>query len=324
MATLAALASRSPPAGAGLSDIYERYEKALAGHLSRPEEATLAEAYELGREALGAGYGVVDLITLHQAALMSVLTGGRLIGSAQGSAAAAVGKFLLQAVSPFTALHINGRETISALRRLNQMLDGEAKRIANALHDDASQLLAAAYLELADIRHALPEPDRVRIDRLTATLDQAREQLRHLSHELRPPMLDQLGLQPAIKHLLEGFRVRNGLAVDLVFDSGGNRPGGAAELTLYRIVQEALTNVVRHSGSATAEVRIRIESARVEAEIVDHGRGMPADAGRDGLAGLGIESMRERANALNGSFAIASSSGKGTRISVSIPVGEQP
>src|SRR5690606_38506679 len=158
------------------------------------------------------------------------------------------GRFLIECLSPFEVLQLGNKEANAALRRLNQILEEEAKRIAHVLHDEAAQMLATVYLELSDLMREAPDTVGEHVKRITSHLDTVREQLRRLSHELRPPILDQLGLLPALQFLGDGYRKRTALDVT-VSGSVSGRFHPEIETAIYRAVQESLNNVVRHANA---------------------------------------------------------------------------
>jgi PAS domain S-box-containing protein len=208
------------------------------------------------------------------------------------------------------------KQAEQALRRVNERLEEEARRIAHALHDQAGQLLAAVYLAVAEIASELPNGSREKLQQLSLLLDQVTEQLRHLSHELRPIMLDDLGLVPAIEFLACGFSKRTGLAITIESSLDGRLPA-RIETTLYRIVQEALTNVSNHAQSRRVDIRIRQAAGRIRCTISDDGIGFDPTTSQPGLGLLGI---RERLAALGGTLSIATRPGRGTRLGMKIPL----
>jgi signal transduction histidine kinase len=148
-------------------------------------------------------------------------------------------------------------------------------------------------------------------------------QLRHLITDLRPASLDELGVQPALEALVERVGAVNGLEIDLHIDlahaSGrpAERHSPAVETTIYRIIQEALTNIAKHAGATRVEVGVAEANGVVTIQVSDDGRGFDPDARADGFGVLG---MRERAALVGGSLAIDSARGQGTRIRASVPV----
>ncbi len=198
----------------------------------------------------------------------------------------------------------------------------EAKRIAHQLHDEAGQITASIHLALAEIGGGLPAPDRERLQQVTASLDEIEERLRRLSHELRPTILDDLGLRPALEFLAEGFSARSGIAIRVEGTTKG-RVDPVIETAIYRVVQEALTNIARHSSAGDATIELMHENERLRCTIRDDGVGFdtklvrPGDGGHRGLGLLGI---RERLDALGGRMRIRSTPAAGTELSVAVPI----
>jgi PAS domain S-box-containing protein len=213
------------------------------------------------------------------------------------------------------------RRAEQALRGLNARLEDEARRIAHALHDEAGQLLASVHLAVASIANELPAPVRERLDTVTVLLDQVGEQLRHLSHELRPVILDDLGLVPALEFLAQGVSKRTGLAVAIDASLAGTVPP-SIQTALYRILQETLTNVSKHAHAKHVSVRLHHDVRTIQCSIGDDGIGFDLSAvcpNRE-RSGLGLIGIRERIAALGGTFSIASAPGRGTTLEMKIPL----
>jgi PAS domain S-box-containing protein len=206
-----------------------------------------------------------------------------------------------------------------ALRRLNQTLEDEAKRIAHALHDGAGQLLASVYIALEGIARDLPPSAGPRLKEVRTLLDQIEVQLRRLSHELRPTILDDLGLIPALEFLSEGVSKRTKLQVTVAGAPIG-RFAAPVEMALYRIVQEALNNATRHAQASRATVQLEQNGHLIRCLISDDGIGfdVPAVLSRKGRTGLGLIGIRERLNAIGGAYRIISAPGQGTTLQVEI------
>jgi PAS domain S-box-containing protein len=213
------------------------------------------------------------------------------------------------------------KQAEQALRRANEGLEEAIKRIAHALHDEAAQLLATVYLALGEIADELPPEQRDRLERISVPLDQATDQLRHLAHELRPVILDDLGLLPAFEFLAEGVSKRTGLAIT-VEGSLEERLAPVMETALYRILQEALTNVSKHARATQVSVRLHKEGQRITCTIRDDGIGfdMSAIAIQRGRPCLGLIGIRERLAALGGTLSITTGVGRGTTLDMGIPL----
>lgn len=447
MPSSSSVAGRDTERAQAPGTLLEAYTRALEAFMEDEEEAHLQQAYSLGRAALAAGLGVLDMASCHTQALARILAddprcAGRL---------AAAGQFLLESLSPFEITHrgyteaelerkaserryrelfenandivfsvdLTGRVTSvnraaeelsgysrdevreldltqvvapkylplvgemlartargeldrakfeieiltrdgravpievhtallydegrpvgvhgiarditerrrmeQALRQLTERREQEVRRIAHALHDEAGQLLGSVHLALMEFAQQMPPGTRERLAPVKRLLGEIEEELRRLSHELRPTILDDLGLRPALEYLAAGVGRRSGLAITVGGDIGCALPAAAA-IAVYRAVQEGLTNAVRHA-RATA-VRIQLEHAGDEfrCAVVDDGVGFDPEAVRppDARGGLGLLGIRERVGTLGGAVHIESRPGAGTVLRIAIPVGGAP
>ncbi len=306
-----------------IGSLEELYESALQDYLHNEDESQLSVAYEVGREAMRTGHSLVDLVDMHYQAWLQFLRGRKDVPPTLVDTAQASRKFFLQSASSFHVLQMGSRESIAAMRRLNELFEKEANRIAHDLHDDATQLLAVVYLELSMLRAEGSESIQTRVDRITQYLDETCEQLRRISHELRPPMLAQRGLFPALEYMVSGFRQRNGLLVTLETPKTALRLPADIESTLYRVVQEALRNTVRHAKATHAEVSIHVSGRNVTCLIRDDGIGFdPGKSDPPDDQGLGLIGIRERVGALQGSLSIHAAPAHGTELHIAIPLAE--
>jgi PAS domain S-box-containing protein len=211
--------------------------------------------------------------------------------------------------------------------RLMATQDEERRRIARDLHDSAGQNLSVLAMTLARIEdEAKRDPAK-----LSETVKDARELIEALSQEIRttsyllhPPMLDEFGLASALGLYLEGLQQRSGLSIELNIPSDFGRLAPEVELAIFRLVQECLTNIHRHSGSKTAVIRIIREPYKIYAEVQDHGKGMSperfAEVQSQGTGvGVGIRGMRERVRQAHGELTVDSNA-LGTTITAIFPV----
>ena len=217
--------------------------------------------------------------------------------------------------------HRGAREANSALRRVGERREEELSRIAHSIHDDVGQHMAFVHWALADAVRGVPESARGRFAAVTDRLRDVEERLRRLSHELRPTILDDLGLDAALATLASNVTDRSGLAVRVEAASIGRLPG-PIETVLYRTVQEALSNVVRHARATRALVRLEREPGEIRCTIRDNGVGFANSPGAAGRAprGLGLLGIRERVAHVGGSVKIRTEPGQGTEIFVPIPL----
>ncbi len=302
----------------------QHYAAALGRYLSGGGEAPLQEAYELGRRGLTSGEGVLAMAILHHAALAAVLRGSAQRGNSLAHEPAKTleraGEFFAEAMSSFEMTHRAVGEANSALRRLNATLEEEVQRIALALHDDAGQLMVAVHLSLDEAMREMPPEIKARMGGVKALLGLVEERIRDLSHELRPAMLDHLGLVPAIEFLAASLGQRTGLQIKVESTLGGRLPPQLA-IALYRIVQEALANVRRHARASRVRIRLSRRGNIIRCTVSDNGVGFdPAATIQSALPGLGLLGIRERLNALGGTLRIQSAQGRGTRLEIRAPL----
>lgn len=297
----------------------QQYRRALGDYLGGGGEGSLQRAYELGRQALADGLGVLDMAVIHHEALATVLLAALAPEGRTHTAKAA--PFFMESLSPFEMTHRAFGEARLTLRRLNEMLEEEAKRIAHALHDEAGQLLVSAHIALAEVASELPPAGRERLQEIRGYLYQIERRLRELSHELRPVVLDDLGLVAAIEFLAQGVSKRAGFPITVEGSTMGRLPP-QTETALYRIVQEALTNVTKHACPTRVNIWLERDDRGVRCSVQDDGKGFDVAAVLGGQArrGLGLLGIRERVNALGGTLQITSAPSQGTELSVTIPV----
>jgi protein-histidine pros-kinase len=209
--------------------------------------------------------------------------------------------------------------------RLLHAQDVERRRIARDLHDSAGQILAALSMNLTPLESIdgqVPAGAAKAIRESLVLVNELSEQLRTISHLLHPPLLDEVGLRSALQFYLEGFTERSKIKVDFEFPDDFGRLSQDMETTIFRMAQECLTNIHRHSGSAVARVRIVRLADQVRMEVQDKGRGIPLEKQKamdsGGELGVGIRGMRERIRQLGGSLEIISN-GDGTVVAARFP-----
>ena len=213
------------------------------------------------------------------------------------------------------------QRTEAALRRLNAALEGEAARIASVLHDEAGQFLSAAHITLAGVSRDLATDQQACIQQVRHHLDLAEQQLRRVSHELHPRMLEDLGLVEAVRFLTNGFARRTGISVDVDVSLASSCPR-TVETVFYRLVQEGLANIAKHAGATHVSVSLGGDEPRLLCSIRDDGVGFDVEraiAERSGFS-LGLALMRDRVEAVGGTLTIVSSPQRGTELRASVPV----
>ncbi|HEX4228450.1 MAG TPA: sensor histidine kinase [Bryobacteraceae bacterium] len=193
-----------------------------------------------------------------------------------------------------------------------------ARRFSHELHDELGQALAAVKANLSALREEQAEDPR--LTDCMAVVDGAIRDVREMSQLLRPTILDDFGLDAALRWLTENFAQRTNIAVHYRSDLQGGRLGDEAETHLFRIAQEALTNVARHSHATEASLQLLLRNSDVVLRIGDNGRGFDSTQPRKGL-GLGLAGMKTRALGCGGDLELRAAVGKGVTIEVTCPMG---
>ena len=252
----------------------DEYRSSLREYAAGGGEPALGRAYELGRRALTEQRSLVEMASLHHQAVVALVCDAE-TGKRREELLLSSAEFLAECLSPYEMAHRGFQDAVKALRQLNETLEEEIKRIAYAVHDEAGQLLVAVHLALAEVALELPELQQAQFARIKEMLNQVEKHLRRYSHELRPTILDDLGWIPAIRFLAEGISKRAGLPIHIDAAVSGRLPS-AIETTLYRIVQEALTNAVKHAKASNIWIRAWRENLVLCGSIRDDGGGFEA------------------------------------------------
>jgi PAS domain S-box-containing protein len=215
----------------------------------------------------------------------------------------------------------------SLSHRLFEVQEEERRHIARELHDEIGQALTAAKLNLKIIAPHVPPAGAGRLEDSAQILDRLLVQVRELSLDLRPPLLDDLGLVPALRWLADQQARRAGLRVTLTSNVEGLEMAAPLRTACFRVVQEAITNAIRHARSATVTVELRAEPERVWLVVQDDGAGFDQAAMRRRAAhgaSVGLLSMNERVSLLGGGLEINSAPGRGTEIRAWFPLAGFP
>ncbi len=272
-------------------------------------------------EALPAAHGMLETLNEHLRATREEVN--------TASAGRAAGDDDLQ---PLTMT----KETLQhrLLQGVIQAQENERRRVARELHDDIGQSLTALVLAVGVIQEALPESatrEQQILEDVTGLAENMMSGLRRVIADLRPPVLDDLGLVPALRRLGSDLQERAGVAVTVQADETSGRLPPAVEITLFRVAQEALTNIGKHAQARQARIVLRREPGRVTLRITDDGQGLPARGVLEGAAPdwatvyrdgahFGLLGMQERVALLNGVFRVESTPPKGTTVSVELPL----
>ncbi|MGP0100168.1 MAG: histidine kinase [Solirubrobacteraceae bacterium] len=209
-------------------------------------------------------------------------------------------------------------ERREAARRIVDAHESERLRIAQELHDEVGQTLTAVLLQLSRLQERLPANLSGELSEAQDAARASLEDVRRIATDLRPEALRDLGLASALATLSDGFGRRAGLRVDRQIQTPMPQLSGEAELAVYRIAQEALTNVARHAGSDTAELTVQADAGQLTLTVRDRGRGLPSGYATDGN---GMRGMQERAGLIGASLRIQTpTDGPGTELRLELPL----
>lgn len=215
-------------------------------------------------------------------------------------------------------LEANEREFRHLGRSVWRVQEDERRRIARELHDGIGQNLTALKHRLARLSDDLPPAQRAQLDAAIALCGEALEDTRELSRLLRPPILDDLGLEPALRALARGAGESSGMEVSVEIDALPALDGDLQTL-LFRVAQEALANATRHAQAHTVLLRVAVRGGMLHLLVADDGRGCdPAQAMSAG--GSGLSGIRERLRLYDGRLELASTPGTGTRLRAVVPL----
>jgi signal transduction histidine kinase len=325
-----------------------QYAATLRRYLVRQEEVFLQQAYELGRKAIANGLGVLDMARIHQQALAPCLSRVR-SGKKITGALRAAEIFFSETLSPFEATHRGFRGANLELRQVNQALqrrngqlaalsrdlrnlsrqvlhvqEEERKHVSRELHDEVGQALTVLNTSLGML-HRNGTVDSALLKRKIADtqmlLAQTMETVHRFARKLRPAMLDELGLLPALRSYLKNFAERTGLHVRFTASPEAENLNDDQKTVVYRVAQESLTNVAKHAHASHVTVSLRKSRHGLQIQISDNGKAFEVNRqfSSKGRKRLGLLGMRERVRLVNGRFAVKSGPGKGTTVRVEIP-----
>lgn len=217
----------------------------------------------------------------------------------------------------------HSREELREMASVSQKVrEQEKSRVARELHDELGGALTALKMDAAWLHERLPEGAadlEEKLESMQRLLDQTVAATRRISADLRPMMLDDLGLAPAVEWLVQDFQRRSGIACELAVGAPDLQTSGAHATALFRILQESLTNVARHAAATQVEITLEAEGHALVLTVRDNGRGFSTGESR-ASGSFGLIGMRERVYLLNGEVSVQSESGKGTVVEVRIPL----
>ncbi|HEX5004371.1 MAG TPA: GAF domain-containing sensor histidine kinase [Gemmatimonadales bacterium] len=317
--------------GAGIA---AGWPEAPTAELAEP----LAQAIATGRAQFGSTGGVGGSEHLYEAVLpifRDAEVSGALVltGSARDPFAALDEDFLV-ALGQQVGAGLANAELASRLQartvelarlsaRMVEQHEEERRRLSRELHDETAQVFSAVKMELAVLRGGVPPGTAERLDHTLALVDSGIRGIRSVVHSLRPSLLDDLGLLPALRSLVTEFTERSGLPVTLEAPAALAPLSTDAELALFRALQEGLANVARHAEASAVTVTLAAADGALELVVEDNGRGLPPHraAAPDQHPGhVGLAGMRERIGALGGTVQVESGTGGGVRLCLAVPL----
>lgn len=220
------------------------------------------------------------------------------------------------------ALEETHRQLHELYAAMHDVREAERMRIARELHDELAQWLTALKMDVSWFASRLPRAEKPLVDKaekMKQLVDAMVGSVRRIAADLRPAMLDDLGLTPAVEHLVHEFSQRTGIVVSLDLDAGAVEFKDPLVTAIYRMVQEALTNVARHAQATEVRVSVRVAGERLKVAVGDNGKGIDAEA-LNKEKSYGLRGIRERAHTLGGTASIRAGTQGGTLVEIEIPV----
>lgn len=294
------------------------YAEALQDYLRQPGEMELRRAGELGRDAMISGLGLPEMSAIHHESVGLCLSLQSLTAKEITHTLTAAGNFFAESMAPLEANRREFRRSNTALRYQNSKLEDQITRVSRVVFDEAMQLVAAAGLALDRANSKLPAAQRGNLDEVQSLLDQIGEQLAVCAGDLRPRVLEDLGLRAAIQSLSRRFSAV--AEIDIVTDAAAGLLQPEAGIVLYRAVQEALTNVGRHARAKHVTIRLCGEDGGVQCSVRDDGIGFDSSQLFSGTTerASGLISISESLRSIGGTLAIHSRPGGGTEVAITI------
>lgn len=291
---------------------------------------TLADAAEITALGETRGFPLVVAVTMQRESVLANWRGQAWLAGLNaagvvlllGLAALALRRELARDEALTTELRSSHRELRELAAALHDVREAEQMRIARELHDELGQQLTGLKMDLAWIGAKLPDdrPELLRkAEGMKLLVDTAVKSVRRIASDLRPLVLDDLGLVAGLEWLAQDFSKRTGIEVALNMDVGDSAPGDAQASALFRIVQESLTNVARHAQASRVRIALVHEGGRLKLTVQDDGKGLDEGAGGGKAGSFGLIGIRERAIMLGGQASLSSRPGEGTLVEVSIP-----
>jgi signal transduction histidine kinase len=315
------------------------------GHLSKGAAAVLGRTIESGRPQFtrewsdekggGSAYPFAAVLPILRAE--RVLAALVLIGQAPDPFTALDDGFLLalghqvgaalENADLYSRLETRTVELARLSARMVEQHEEERRRLSRELHDETAQVFSAVKMELGVLQEQVQPRQAARLEQVLDLIDTGIRSIRNVTNDLRPSLLDDLGLLPALRSLVADFSERSGIRTDLAIPSAMPPLSREAELALFRALQEALSNVLRHANARSVAIGISVAEEGVLLRVSDDGRGLPSWMSPDRLeqqGHMGLSGMRERINALGGTVRIRGGGGTGALLEVLVPAESGP
>ena len=309
------------------------------GSLSAAASAVLSRVIETGRPHFTSEWADAGVhgSAYPYAAVLPILRGERvlaalvLVGQARDPFTALDDSFLLalghqvgaalENADLYSRLETRTVELARLSTRMVEQHEEERRRLSRELHDETAQVFSAVKMELGVLRESVPQEQAARLDQVLELIDTGIHSIRNVTNDLRPSLLDDLGLLPALRSLVADFSERSGIRTALAAPSVMPALSGEAELALFRALQEALANVLRHADAGEVDIGISVDAAGVLLRVSDDGRGLPdISPERLEVAGhMGLAGMRERITALGGTVRFGGRKESGALLEVLLP-----
>jgi signal transduction histidine kinase len=228
----------------------------------------------------------------------------------------------LEQTDLYRRLQTRTEELARLSARMVEQHEAERRRLSRELHDETAQVFSAVKMELGVLREAVTAAQAGRLDQVLELIDSGIRTIRNVTNDLRPSLLDDLGLLPALRSLVADFAERSGIRTSLSAPASLPTLPAEAELALFRALQEALANVARHADATAVEIGISAGEGSIHLEVRDDGRGLPAGRTQDHerQGHMGLAGMRERIGALGGTVRVDGAPGGGALVEVTVPM----